>query len=271
MPKGASSIALELYLRVLLLGPPKSGKSVAAITTAPREVLVINGDEKNALTGPIKLWVRRDGGRGAVPGDEFDVINVRSWLGMEKALDQAGLGVKKGKYKTVVLDLLNGYASRLEQELSKKTENEAGEPDGRRFWPEYRKRLKNMLTRLFALDAHVIVTSHYDEDDGATIDGQAPKHGPGIVPLIGGKARREIGGMFQDVIFLEKRGKKRVFLTDIEGVWGPGCRSLAGRKEKELPARIDALIETFGIKGGKKITSSKPSALAPAATTKKGT
>jgi hypothetical protein len=250
MPKGASSIALELFLRVLILGPPKGGKSVAAICTSPRGVLVINGDEKNALHGAIKLWKRRDGGRGAIPGDEFDVINVRSWDGMERALEQARMGVKKSRYRTVVLDLLNGYASRLEAEVSKKTENEQGEPDGRRYWPEFRKRLKNMLTRLFALECHVVVTSHYDEDDGQAIEGQAAKHGPGIVPLIGGKARREIGGMFQDVVFLEKRGKKRVFLTDIEGVWGPGCRSLAGSSEKVLPARIDALIEAFGIKGG---------------------
>jgi hypothetical protein len=101
------------------------------------------------------------------------------------------------------------------------------------------------VSRLFRLKAHIIVTSHYLDVGGEVMDGQQAKTGIGIVPLLGGKARGTIPAMFQDVVFFEKKGADRFFITGIDGVWGPGCRSLPGNMA--VPADVKALMRAMGI------------------------
>ena len=244
MPQGASEIAGELYLRLLVMGPPKAGKTQTCVTTCEGPVLLINCDPAGAVAPAVRNWKRRDGSIGAVAGDEFDIERVEDLMGMEKALSVARKGVKAGKYNTIILDPITTYAGNIEQQLADSTDDGKG-PDGRRYWPEYTKRLKNTVSRLFRLEAHIIVTAHFLHVGGETIEGQTPKTGPGIAPELAGKARLQIPAMFQDVVFFEKRNGKRVFVTSIDGVWGPGCRSLG---VEVVPGNIRILMKKMGIR-----------------------
>lgn len=246
MPQGASEVAREAYLRLFLMGAPKVGKTRTVVCTSEPGVLLINCDDRGAIRPAVEHWTRKDGSLGATVGDEFDVELVHNLLDMERAIGTAKAGVKAGKYRTIVIDPITTYAGNIEQELADWSNTGKG-PDGRRFWPEYAKRLQNTVSRLFRLKAHVIVTAHYLETGGEVIEGQAAKVGPGIAPLLGGKARSIIPAMFQDVVFMEKNGPKRVFTTSIEGVWGPGCRSM-GDDVKQVPANVLILMKQMGIK-----------------------
>jgi hypothetical protein len=73
----------------------------------------------------------------------------------------------------------------------------------------------------------VVVLAHYFDIGGGETDAQIAKTGKGIVPLLGGKARVTIPSLFNDIVYFEKTAKEgRVFRTSIDGVYGPGCRSL---------------------------------------------
>jgi hypothetical protein len=162
----------------------------------------------------------------------FDI--VRDETDMEACMKEGRRGVKEGEYKWVFVDDFSLYASWLEGALrDKSAENsQKKEPDGRRYWPEFKQRLLNIPRRLFDLKAHVVFASHYIES-GPEIDGQRAKTGRGIMPMIGGSAREELPALFPDVLFMEKiseKGKedRRVFQVNPEGVWGPGSRSVDG-------------------------------------------
>jgi hypothetical protein len=136
---------------------------------------------------------------------------------------------------------LSNYAARLEEECLKTSGGgDMGKADGRRAYPSYETRLRNMIERLFKLEAHVIVCSHYVEIPGK-LDTQMAKSGDGIAPLLAGKARGTIPGLFNDVVFMTMRHGKRVFATAPTGVWGPGCRTLEGYEE--VPADIGEFLK----------------------------
>jgi hypothetical protein len=163
----------------------------------------------------------------------FDII--RDEDDMEACLKEARRGVKENEYKWIFVDDFSLYASFLEGALrdASAAASKSHEPDGRRYWPEYKQRLLNIPRLLFDVKAHVIFCSHYIEQSGEIEDKvtgtrQRAKSGVGIVPMIGGSAREELPALFQDVIFMEKEKDRRVFQVNPSGVWGPGCRSADG-------------------------------------------
>mgnify|MGYP001596767641 CR=1 FL=1 len=165
---------------------------------------------------------------------------------MEDALKEARRGCKDGTYKWICIDDFNLYASCLEVALEDQTRNSKGEADGRRFWREYRKRLINILIRCFDFKAHVYVVSHYIETGGGLIDGQTEKTGVDVAPLFGGAARKEIPGMFADIVFLAPSSKdlsRRSFHINPIGVFGPSCLSLPGTRE--IDADVGVLHRAF--------------------------
>jgi len=172
---------------------------------------------------------------------------VRDETDMEAAITFARDGVKKGEYKWLFVDDFSLYASYLEGALrdASAAQNKSREPDGRRYWPEFKQRLLNIPRRLFDIKAHVVFSSHYIEPSPEIVDpktgnAQRAKAGRGILPMIGGSAREEMPALFHDVIFMEKDGTdRRVFKVNPEGVWGPGCRNVDGTHE------IDADFAAF--------------------------
>jgi hypothetical protein len=225
MPQAAMSLEKDSFLRVLLLGNAKSGKSTCSIVS-----LV-------AAVGPGYVFCCGDKS-GMAPAarktKKFSFDLVRDENDMEACLKEGRRGVKEGEYKWVLVDDFSLYASFLEGALrdASASANSKGEPDGRRYWPEYKQRLLNIVRRTFDIKAHVVFISHYIES-GPEIDGQRAKTGRGIMPMVGGSAREELPALFPDVLFMEKiveKGKddRRVFQVNPEGVWGPGSRSADG-------------------------------------------
>jgi hypothetical protein len=231
LPHSAADVITQSRMRLLVLGDAKIGKSCAVIPTSPKPVYVINSDDPSSLV-PVQ---RRD--------NDFKWDMGRTTGEMEECLREARLGVRKKRYRTIVWDTISNYAMRLEQTCMKLADN-----DGRRAWPEYEKRLRNVIDRLFDLDAHVIVISHYAEEK-AGVDGN-PKSGTGILPLIAGKSQKRIPALFPDVVFMEvAKGDKRIFVVHREGVWGPGCRNLEG--VSTTPANVRLLAKRMGFLGAK--------------------
>jgi len=245
MPSPASAIESSSYLRLLVLGGPKIGKTTTIIYTCEKPAYVINCDDQFSLKPAARCT------------SEFEwdlVVEPNIFQKMESAIKSARDGVKEGKYKTIVWDTMSMYSDRILQIILASTDTGKG-PDGRRAYPDYERTMRNILDRLFTCKAHVIVNAHYIDVKGASIDGQLEKSGDGIVPLLAGKARATVPALFQDVVFLDKRNGERVFVTSDSGVWGPGCRNLAG--VDCLPADISLLWEKMQNK--KPVTKEKKS------------
>lgn len=205
------------YLRLLVLGAPKSGKTHTILATCEKPTYVINSDDQFSLKPAARVCqFKWDLALGKDPNE------------IEKCIQEARRGVKEGEYKTIVWDTISRYSDRVVEAYAAATANGAGEPDGRRYWPNYRKHLHSIIDRLFMLKAHVIVLSHYIESSAVLIEGQVKKAGEGVLPGLGGQARTSIPAEFQDIVFLEKRAGKRSFVVSNDGVFGPGCRSLTG-------------------------------------------
>lgn len=217
MPQAATTIERDPYLHVLLMGAAKCGKSTSSITSLVKAFghgyVMCCGDKSGMAPAARRT-------------NKFSFDIIRDENDMEAGIKEARRGVKEGEYKWVFVDDFSLYASFLEGALrdASAAQNKSGEPDGRRYWPEYKNRLLNIPRRLFDLKSHIIVATHYIEQS-QEIDGQRAKSGTGIVPMIGGSAREELPALFQDVVFMEKEKERRVFKVNPEGIWGPGCRS----------------------------------------------
>lgn len=241
----ASDIGAARYFRGLIMGAAHVGKTSAVLMTCPKPAYVINCDKKISLNPGTELCLEKK-----LPL-RWQSSFVHSWDDMEAALKVARSLVKDKGVKTVVLDTLSGFSKVLLERCIQASaqQNKSGKPDGRKYWPEYHKRLEGIVDRLHVLDAHVVVCSHWedavessDDDDDADRKPSAPKAGPGIVPMLGGKSRLKAGQWFEDVLFMEKRkGEERVLRCSIDGVWGPASKSLPG--VQEMPADISGFIK----------------------------
>lgn len=229
MPRKASEIEACSYLRLLILGAPKNGKTTTVLKSAMGTSYVINSDDEHSLRPALQFTDDFD----------FDVCLGNDVREIEKAIHVAREGVKEGRYQTILWDTITKYCWRVEEVFAKATWNAREEPDGRRYHPLLRKHVMNIIDRLFLLPAHVIVNAHWADVGGAPIDNQLDKDGDGIAPMLPGQLRVHVPAAFQDVIFLEKKGETRNFITSSSGVWGPGCRNLPG--VKTMPADISAL------------------------------
>jgi hypothetical protein len=238
MPIPSSALETEQWLRVLFLGPPKLGKSTAAVCTSPAPVRVLLCEGDTALREPQRRGAKFDFER---------ILSEGAYKQMTSMLLQAKEDAKAKLIKTVVIDPLSDFADRLLAESMKLNLTNDGNEDGRRAYPHYTKRLMHCIDLAFTIPAHLIVISHYYEVGGGELG--LPKTGEGIVPLIPGQARARISARFNDVLWLDfdKATGDRMFVTGPQGAWGPGCRSLPNTTR--LPADFTALIKTFAANG----------------------
>jgi hypothetical protein len=237
MPQEASALEREPFDRVLILGEPHIGKSTSVVASAADAFgtgYVLNCGKKTGLLGAGRRSKR------------FQWDLIRDERDMEDALKVARKGCKEGKYKWVVIDDYNLYASWLEEALEDQTRNEKGESDGRRYFREYRKRLVNILLRCFDFKAHLYVISHFIDMGDGLIEGQTEKSGYGVAPLFAGAARKEIPGLFGDIVFMapsSEDGARRSFFINPTGVYGPTC--LSATETREIDADVGALHDEF--------------------------
>lgn len=208
MPRDSSEINASSYLRLLVIGAPKVGKTQTIISTAPGPVYVINSDDENSLKPAARVcnfqW-------GLSTGNGLDTFDS-SYL-------EARKGVKEGRYQTVVWDTLSLYASRLQNFLFPTAGEKPGH--GPQLWDLYRRHLLSCVDRLFSLKAHVIINSHYIKE---TVGEDKSE----LLPMVSGKAVREIPALCQDIIYLDAKGDSRYFSLSPKGITGVGCRSLPG-------------------------------------------
>lgn len=245
MPQDASALEREPYDRVMFLGQPHYGKSTTVVTSAAKKFgvgYVINCGKKTGLLEAARRT------------KDFKWDLVRDEVQMEEALKEARRGCKDGTYKWLCIDDYNLYASWLEGALEDETRNQKGESDGRRYYREYKKRLINIVLRCFDFKAHFYVICHYIETEGL-IEGQNEKYGKDIAPLFAGAARKELPGLFGDIVFVApstKDSSKRSFFINPVGVFGPTCLSM--NDTRELDADVGVLHEEFK-KGAKALSS----------------
>src|SRR5574341_1682389 len=182
MALSARELEKDPFLRVLLLGPPKSGKTTCCIATSPPPVRVLLCEADSALTHAVR-----------VAGSNFSFERTKDWNTMTAAITEARKDAEAGKVKTVIVDPFSTFATILEEQCLKMTDNGKG-PDGRRASPEFNRRVRHLMDQLFRIPAHLIVITHYIDTGGGEVspDGggePTPRTGEGIVPLLPGKAR----------------------------------------------------------------------------------
>lgn len=254
MPVPASELEVEPFLRMLLMGPMKLGKSTHVVSTSPNPVRVLLCESDSALHGAKRITT------------DFEFERIRAddrghiYDTMLSFVLAAKRDAKAGKIKTLVLDPLSVFARRLLLEMEQQFTTGNGNVDGRKAHPEFSKRMFHIIDLLLTIPCHVIVVTHY-MDVGGDDNGDKPKTGPGIVPLMPNMATRtELAGLFYDVVWFDivpkftaptKPGaappkpiehyNDRIFVTGPEGAWGVGCRSL--KKNVVLPAHIGRFIE----------------------------
>jgi AAA domain len=235
MPVKANALEVDAHLKMLLMGPPKLGKTTHAIETSPGPVRVLLCENDSALRGARRKTLN------------FDFERVTDWNSMTKFVVDAKRDAKAGLIKTVVVDPLTTFADKLLAECVYATRTHDGNEDGRKAHPEFTKRIVHLVDLLLTIPAHVIVIAHHMETGG---DNEAKKLGDGLVPLMPNTASRtKVGAMFYDVVWMDiaKPGwpeyNGRTFITGPDGAWGPGCRSLA--KNDKLPADVGEFIKAM--------------------------
>lgn len=217
----AAEIAESAKARVLLVGPPKAGKT-SALCTAPKPLL-INCDGPNAAKGAANI-VQQD----------FSVIDVSSIATWKKAVDIACKAVAAKAVESIIVDTLTLLADNVLDQL--KIQGFVGFDT----WNEMDLVIRGTLKRLLALDAHVFLSCHMH----STHDG-----GEGIIPLYPGQGKNKIAGMVDDWLLMDcvpGRKPERQFILSPQGAsWKGDCRSW--KRADVCEATIPALFEALGI------------------------
>lgn len=210
------------FARVLLVGPPKAGKTTSLLT-APKPLL-INCDGPNAAKGAA----HHSGCANDVP--ILDAFSIQSW---KLAVSNARKAVAAGAVKTVIVDTVTLLADNILDELKAK------KFEGFLLWNEFDSVIRIQLKQLLSLDAHVFLVFHMDasHEDGA-----------GILPLFPGSGKRKIAGMVDDWLLFDmvpNRNPQRQFILAPQDNWTGSCRNI--NRSQVCAATVPALFEALGI------------------------
>jgi hypothetical protein len=156
-------------INVVLFGPPKSGKTTAALT-APGPILVLNLEGPNALA-----YARKN-----AQGKEVHVLTVHPDEDPRPALKECVRLLLEDTYGTFVIDTIGKYRDQLARAIG-------GDQPSLPQWGQISKSLIDAIRTLRDLPVNTVLIAHEnirDSDDGDRI----------IEPLIGGKATGDIMG-----------------------------------------------------------------------------
>lgn len=225
-------------LRLLLGGPPKAGKTVAAVLTSPQPVFVFNTDGKGALDPVTAL------------GGDFTAADVKDVASYKR--EMSWFRGHSKEFATVVFDNITMFSAFVEADLRKDEQYK----DGRQMWPAYDRAMMDAVHELLALPQHVIVIGHITPGETNVPGGFDHMLG------VAGKAKTKISAIIQDWTWLHVENApdgtvKREFLLAPQGNWTKGVRSI--QHTKKMPADVSLFIKLMN----------QPGALAAAPVVKK--
>ncbi len=217
--------------RILVLGPPKIGKTTALVETAPGPVCVINADGDSALRFPASRGARYIA---------FDARNAAEWTRARISVEKA---VKAGA-KSVILDSLSVLGMRLGNELPVLF------PDKFDVYREMKAHLEGGVMALLNLQAHVFIVCHIDAGHGVKRtkeDGLITE--TAVIPLLSGSAKTSIPTIVDDVVRFEfnpEATPSRRFIVGSQSDWTMAGRGV--RRSCIIEADATLLLKEFGIR-----------------------
>lgn len=217
------------FHRLLVIGPPKIGKTHWSLKTAHKPVYVLACDGGQSLKPGLRECADGEVFFDDVNGQDRVLLNQ-----IEVAVIEASKGARDGRYKTIVVDTLSTLSKNLSEIFVP--------PDCvnvRAGWGAYGMKLRGIIQRLNTLPAHIVYLCH----DKIVMDEKGVKKE--ILPYIQGKTAGDISALVDDIVYLEREGDARVFRTSITGVLGPGCRNLPG--VRTIPADLTAMWQTINL------------------------
>ena len=222
MPYSAADVrGRQRILRMLLGGPPKAGKTTAAVKTAPGPVFVFNTDGQGALD-PV-----------AALGGEFTAADVKDLPSYKR--EMAWFRAHSKEFRTVVFDNITMFSAFVEQELRK----DEALKNGRQFWPAYDRAIMDVVHELLALPHHLVMIGHIEPGENGTPGGFDHVLG------VSGKAKTKISALIQDWVWLDVQntpaGVKRQFLLAPQGNWTKAVRSI--QHTATMEADVSKFIE----------------------------
>lgn len=220
----------NMFARILLVGPPKAGKTVAALT-APKPFL-INCDSRGAAKGAINL------------GAKFIGVDVSTRAEWREACQLAASCVKEGRAESIIVDTYTLLCDSLLDDIVRE-----GKLAGFDQWKEQANNTIGGLRFLMALDgqngspgAHLIVTAHMDVDKDSIA---------GILPSIGGMTKKRAPALIDDWVLLDVDTSgpepRRQFLLGPQKSWNASGRNV--RRVCQVPANMPALFKELGLGG----------------------
>lgn len=242
----AGEVKQNSYARILLLGAPKAGKTVACCTSSPRPIDVINCDGHYALASTIPF----------VADDAFTSVTVRCNADWQAACREEYDRAVRGEVRTIVVDTLTMLADTILDEAryvraGKATRGGTGavgmdaaaakmDVDG---WQLYADAVmgsegRSGLRLLLGAPAHLIITAH-----------MAPigDYVSGVLPAVPGKViPNQLPRLIDDWILFEcdVSGNRR-FVLGPQDNWNHSGRNI--RKVEKIDADVGLLLEKLGI------------------------
>lgn len=207
------------YARILITAPPKAGKTVSVVSSAPGPVVVLNCDGGEAL-----VPARRHGGKFRA----VDIDSARTWDLATKAVVKMA---EAGECRTCVVDTITLLAGNvLQREMALRF-------TGFDVYSQVENAIMSGLNRLLAAPCHLFVLAHITKEDGV-----------GILPDVPGKAKRMVAGLLSDWIGLSydpQRDPQRAFVVGPFDGWRGHGRNV--KRAALVPASVPDLFEELDI------------------------
>lgn len=245
MPLSALDVTIDTeFIKVLIIGPPGTGKSVFA-STFPTKGYVYD------FSNGILIYKGKD-----FEYDQFQ-LNSQGWNEYEKTSIEIEKKTKSGYYKTIVVDDLTAMMSvAMEKALSLDPKrNEAQGPLWNVHYQLVRNLMEGKLRKILNLPANIVFICH-DEVKTDKVSGAVIR----IEPYLPGQLDKVLTGYFDEVYYSTTRritkGTEQVteFLLQTVPIGLQRARSRMSGVEHLLPDFVannyNALIEH--IRKGKK-------------------
>lgn len=224
--KSAKDVSVNTeYYKVLVIGPPGTGKSVFA-STFPVPGFVFD------FSGGIVTYRGLDFDYSQYP------IGPQGWIQLEKDFREVEAAVKEGKYETVIFDDMTGMmdiAMERSLQLDPKR-NAAGGPLWNVHYQMVRNLIEGKLRQLLSWNCNLVVLAHMDvtkdEETGAILE---------VKPLITGQLAIRMPGYFDEVYYTQtkKEGEVVKFRIQTISIGLKNARSRLSGKQGLLPYYID--------------------------------